>query len=325
MKVCERFDRVGLDEPGRRVSTVLSSSYQARMFAGLQRMSSERGLHAFTAEATSVNHAEWARIDAERGVREGPKHTVQPTYRSKADKEIESRGASWKADVRMRMSVARRLSTTEEEFFRQCAALGLKVTPATSKRNRGEYIYQHPSGGSRRVCGARLGYDWSARGIRRRLERDVRDGVKKPDAEGLALIDALVEGLSRDGHMPLEVIGFTNDRSITARDVGNLIDVCERMDVRSLDDFADVLRNEPLAPATRASVRRAMEVSRSLGYVPLHRQRSDGRRMSFSERAAAVPSAAGAGEFDMPQDTASHEPAAAATEPAERREPELVR
>lgn len=91
-------NNANLERPGR-VSTILTPQFEREIFKGLQRMAAERGLHAFTERATSVNNAEWAKADEKRALRERPKGTVQPTYRSKQDRELEAKGISWKRDV----------------------------------------------------------------------------------------------------------------------------------------------------------------------------------------------------------------------------------
>lgn len=274
-----------LDRPGR-VSTILTPKFEADMFKGLQRMAAERGLHAFTERPTSVNNAEWAKADRGREQRERPKGTVQRTYRTKRDKEMEAKGISWKADVRDRMACALRLSSTEEEYVEACRALGLGVRKSTSRRDAGEWVYRHPGGDAREVSGSRLGRAWSRWGIQRRLDRDRCRGVDKPPSESRdRLLSAVAALETADGAMAMRVIGVSKGVPVTAAAIVDMLDACGAADVRSMGDFKEALR-EPMPPEERARLRDAMRLARALGYLPDERDKADGTRSAYEERRA---------------------------------------
>lgn len=278
-------NNANLDRPGR-VSTILAPRFEAEIFKGLQRMAAERGLHAFTARPTSVNNAEWAKADREREQRERPKGTVQRTYRTKRDKEMEAKGVSWKADVRDRMACALRLSSNEEEFVEACCALGLGVRESVSRRGMGEYVYRHPGGDAWEVSGPRLGRDWSRWGIQRRLDRDRRQGVDKPSGEQRdRLLSAVASLKTADGSMAMQVVGVARDVPVTTFAIVDMLDVCGVADVRCMDDFKEALR-EPMPPEERARLRQALATARALGYLPKERDKVDGARSTYEERRA---------------------------------------
>jgi hypothetical protein len=274
-------NNANLRRPGR-VSTILTPKFEGEIFRGLQRLASERGLHGFTERATSVNNADWAKADRERMARERPKGTVQLTYRSRQDKELEAKGISWKRDVRDRIACALALSSTEDEFVDACRALGLGVDVSQGRHNAGEYVYAHPSGPMRHVSGRTLGRDWSRWGVQRRLARDRQRKVAKPDGKARAkLLEAMGSLSTADGALALQVLGTAKGVPITAAAVTDMIEVCESMDIRSDADFQAALR-EPMPPDDRARLRDAMRLARALGHLPRERDKVDGPRIKRS-------------------------------------------
>ncbi len=287
-------NNANLERPGR-VSTILTPKFEAEMFAGLQRMAAERGLHAFTQKSTSVNNAEWAKADRarkERGTElpDRPKGTIQPTYMTKRDRELEGKGISWKADVRDRLACTLRVSATEDEFLEACRALGLGVRRSATRKGGGDWVYTHPGKETWEVSGARLGRDWSRWGIQRRLASDRTRGVDKPTGAGRDRLLEAVSSLERaDGGVAMQVIGTTRGIDVTAAGITSMLDVCGRMDVRSMADFSAALR-EPMAPGERARLRDAMALARALGHLPRERDRVDGARSTYEERRALAAS-----------------------------------
>ena len=56
------------------------------------------------------------------------------------------------------------------------------------------------------------------------------------------------------------------------------LDLCEDLDIRSMDDFRDASA-EPMAGDARERLRASWRLARSLGHLPEHRQRGDGERL----------------------------------------------
>ena len=284
-------NNANLDRPGR-VSTILTPKFEAEMFAGLQQMAAARGLHAFTERATSVNNAEWAKADRERAgrdepARERPKGTVQHTYRTKQDREIEAKGLSWKADLRDRIACAIRVSSDEGEFLDACRALGLSVRVASRGKGDTDWVYTHPARDTWRVSGSRLGRDWTRWGIQRRLAADRARGVAKPVGASRERLLSAITSLERsDGGLAVRVLGTTMGLPVTAADVTSMLDVCARMDVRSSEDFSLALR-EPMPSDERDRVRDAMRLAKALGHLPRRRDKVDGPRSTYDERHTA--------------------------------------
>ena len=279
-------NNANLDRPGR-VSTILTPAFEAKIFQGLQRMAADRGLHAFTARPTSVNDAEWAKADRERKQREAPKGTVQRTYRTRQDTELEARGISWKKDVRDRMACALALSSTTEEYVAACRALGLKVERSRSRRSEGELTYTHPASDTWRVLGSTLGRDWSNWGVQRRLARNSRRASAMPsDASREALLKTIASLRTGRGGLAIQVLGTTRGVPVTASAVCDMLEVCGELDIRSAEDFRAAIR-EPMPPETRDRVRDAMRLAGALGHLPQRRDRVDGRRSTYEERSHA--------------------------------------
>ncbi|MBR3384445.1 MAG: relaxase/mobilization nuclease domain-containing protein, partial [Atopobiaceae bacterium] len=307
-------NNANLERPGR-VSTILTPQFEREIFQGLQRMAAERGLHAFTERATSVNNAEWAKADARRESRERPKGTVQPTYRSKQDKELEAKGMSWKRDVRDRMACAIALSNTEDEFVEACRALGLAVEWSSGKRTASEYVYAHPGSPTWRVMGRTLGRDWSTWGVQRRLARDRQRGVAKPEGSSRERLLAAIGSLSTaEGAIAMQVLGTVKGTPVTAAAVCNMLQACASMDIRSMGDFQAAMR-EPMPPEERSRLREALRLARALGHLPKERDRVDGRRAPYEERVgkrsrqATIPSDTARPHSASPGIAAEHEEA----------------
>ena len=57
-----------------------------------------------------------------------------------------------------------------------------------------------------------------------------------------------------------------------------MLDLCEDLDIRSMDDFRDASAG-PMAGDARERLRVSWRLARSLGHLPEHRQRDDGERL----------------------------------------------
>ena len=267
---------------GGRVSSELSTAFVRQAFLGLQEMAAERGLTPL---------AEREPGDARRS------GTVQPTYVSHRDRELERRGVSWKRDVRDRMACAMRLSSTEGDYVAACRALGLGVREARGRRSVGELCYRHPSG-SWEVLGSSLGRSWSREGVRRRLADDRDRGVVKPTgASRERLLEALGSLRRADGAMAMDVVGTSQGTAVTARMVSSMVDACAAWDVASLGDLDEAISEAGDGP-WRARLIEARGLAVSLGWLPRERDRVDGARMGRAAGAGGplAPGEAGAWE-----------------------------
>ena len=239
---------------GTRVSSLLTDDYRHEVYLGLQDLAEERGL------SRSPDWGEGAGHDG----------SVQSTYRTRQDMELEEKGISWKRDVRDRMACAMRLSETEADYVDACHALGLTVRVSKSRRRRGEYVYGHPASG-REVAGSTLGSSWSREGVRKRLEEDLVRGVTKPrGAARKRLLEALGSFETADGSMALQVLGITHGVEVTAEMVSSMLDACATWDVVSTDDFAEAL-SEVSAPEELQLLTEARDLAACLGWLPKER------------------------------------------------------
>ena len=234
--------------PGRRLTAELTPKGVDELFDSLQEMAAERGLSALE----------------RRGGRE--RGTVQPTYRTRRDVELEAKDVSWKRDVRDRISCALALSSTEGEYVEAARCLGLGVRVSESRRNRGEYVYRHPAAG-REVSGPVLGSDWSREGIVSRLERDRVLGVDKPRGQGRERLLEAVSALKPEDGVSLRVLGTTRGVEVTSRMVADMVATCAAWDVRSLEDLR-AARSEATGASERRSLAEAERVARALGHLP---------------------------------------------------------
>ena len=252
---------------GGRVSSELSTARVRELFGGLQEMAAARGL-----KPLEEREAGGAR-------RQG---TVQRTYRTARDRELEARGISWKRDVRDRVACAVRVSETEAGFVEACRALGLGVREASGRRSAGDWCYRHPSSG-REVLGSSLGRAWSREGVAARMADDAERGIEKPvGASRERLLEALGT-LSGEGGAPaLDVVGTTRGLRVTARMVSEMVETCAALDALSmadLDEAASEAETGAIGAGWGPRIARARELAGALGWLPDEREPLDGVRI----------------------------------------------
>ena len=232
---------------GRRISGEHTNERVRGINNSLQNLALKLGLSAFSEDHRSMNEEEMSasganasRLGDERGRREwvdhrgrndgNPRRMPRPprTRGPRADlaeRGIESRGeGSWVAEVRDAVDLARRISRSEAELLSALAAMGVGV----GESRGGDWIFRHPSGGAKRVRGARLGQEFS----RNALEGEMRAGVAAGLAPGArrtlgqrrAVIAAM--GARRAGRKPP-----------SARQVVGLLDYNARNGVTSYDGY----------------------------------------------------------------------------------------
>jgi len=257
-------------ETGRRLSPTLTPEFEREIWEGLQEMAGERGLRAFEPSA------------ARQGVG-GDLHarSVQRDYRAKAVKEIARDDRwSWVEDVRSRAECACRLSSDAVTFERMCSVMGLSV----ARTRRGDYLFTHPASDTWKVSGGHLGSQWTPLGIERRLASDRARHVPKPEGERREGIVNAMRDLGRDGSSPM-VIGTVKGTDITARDVADMLETTQRLDLRCTRDFREAAAMERSRDA-RSRILRDMRTSIALDYLP--REAEDGAGSWSSRRLERV-------------------------------------
>ena len=115
-------------------------------------------------------------------------------------------------------------------------------------------------------------------GMCSRVASDRALGRRKVGAEAAERMrDAIASGIEANGPAP-SILGVIDGEKYTAKDVADMLDLCEELDIRSMDDFRDASAG-PMATGTRERLRASWRLARSLGHLPKQRQRSDGRRL----------------------------------------------
>ncbi len=248
-----------------RITTLLTKGYCRRMNDGLQDMAREMGLGAFESTA--------ARSEGRRG--SPVPDTVQDEARTREERAIvESGGYSWKEDIRQRMACAVKLSRSSSEFIESCEALGMGVR----EDRRGEWVFSLANHPTWQVAGKRLGFDYSRFGIERWLAHERASRRPKISGEAASLFRSAIAPIVAAGGPSPAIIGVIDGRKCTVKDVADMLDLCEDLDIRSMDDFHDASAG-PMAEGERENLRASWRLARSLGYLPEHRQRIDGNRL----------------------------------------------
>lgn len=129
------------------------------MQASIQRLAQERGLSFFV----DVSHEE------DKGTslpgREAPR-TRQVVYYRRAEREIAEKGGySWVADIRSRVTVAKRTARTPDEYRQMLAAMGVTVTDAAKRNGRADWVYALADADTRRIRGESLGLAFGRKAV----------------------------------------------------------------------------------------------------------------------------------------------------------------
>ena len=248
-----------------RITTLLTKGYCRRMNDGLQDMARAMGLSAFESTASRSEKRVGGPVPA----------TIQDVARTREELAIIDAGAySWKEDIRQRLRCAVKLSWSSEEFLVSCSALGLGVR----EDKKGEWVFSLASHPTWQVSGRKIGFDFSRYGIERWLARDRALGRRKIGAEAAEhMRDAIASSISAGGPTP-SILGVIDGRRYTAKDVADMLDLCEDLDIRSMDDFHDASVG-PMAAEAREELRASWRLARDLGHLPEHRQSMDGERL----------------------------------------------
>ena len=168
-----------------------------------------------------------------------------------------------------------KLSYGNAEFLASCTALGLDHRVD----RRGDWVFSIAGHPTWQVAGRRLGFDYSRFGIERWLAHDRALGRRKIGAEAAGRVrEAIASAVEAGGAVP-SVLGVIDGRRYTAKDVADMLDLCEDLGIRSMDDFLDASAG-PMAADARERLRASWRLARSLGHLPEHRQRCDGTRLA---------------------------------------------
>lgn len=251
-------------DTGRRLAPYLTKAKVREISKLAQDMAAERGWRGFELQETREEHEPELR-GFSLGARAEAKHsrrlwqTRQDEHYTKAEREILASGAwSWKEDLRCRIRIAKELSSTEGEFSRALAAMGVRV----ERSAKGDYLYTHPERETWKATGMKLGRAFSRSGIRRALaDEDGRGAIANLSgrrAEVLAMLDPYrVTGMRAIGWL-------SADGKTTLRDVADALETNREFHIARDEDYA--VRLADAAPGSEDAKRlvRAQEVTAAI-------------------------------------------------------------
>ena len=247
---------------GRRIAPKLTKGAFRRMGDDLQDMARAMGLRAF-------------REDYERRESGVIATATQDSARTRAERAIiAERGYSWKEDIRQRLRCAVKLSWEDAEFLESCTALGL----GCRMDRRGDWVFSIEGHPTWQVAGRRLGIDYSRRGIESQLAVGrARCKQRAERAQADRLRTAIASIVAKGGPAP-SILGIIDGKEFTVKDVADMLDLCEELDIRSMDDFDDAA-SYTIRESVRRELKGAKRLAESLGYLPEHRPREYGGRL----------------------------------------------
>ena len=137
-----------------------------------QRLAEERGL-SFFADGPGEGAAP---LLAARGTR-----GRERVHFRRAERELAERGAySWVADIRARVTVARRVARDEADFVAALSELGVEVSGAAPGNGAADWVYALSGEGARRIRGETLGTSFGRRSVLQELA--LRSSPRRADA-----------------------------------------------------------------------------------------------------------------------------------------------
>lgn len=153
-------------ETGRRLQT----RFPLELNRDLQEMARDRDLRFLTDDPEPKEGLE--RLAAIQHGRKPRPKTMQQMHIGRAESELVSAGAySWVADIRNRVSVAKSLARSKDEFTQILGMLGVDVTDNSRSAKRNDLIYSLADVPTRRVSGERLGLLFAKETVLRQLAR----------------------------------------------------------------------------------------------------------------------------------------------------------
>ena len=206
-----------------------------KMQASIQRLAEERGLSFFV----DVSDEEKRRSAAKGGV--APK-TRQAVYVRRAEREIAGKGGySWVADIRNRVTIAKRAAETPGEYLQILGLMGVDVSEASRKGGRSDWLYSMAETPSKRIRGENLGLAYGRKAVEGALK-----GNAAIDPGQIAAIAAKA----------VEVKDYAQLESMATA-----LELCSRYGIRCMADFGSRIAKELrlLPEAARARPRTAMD------------------------------------------------------------------
>lgn len=98
--------------------------------------------------------------------RSARRQSHQAEYKTKKEKEVEAKGqGTWKNDLRDYIAIAAQLADDIEGIRGELRKFGVE-----SEEKKGDLLFFHPDGGAKKVYGARLGKDYTIRGIESQMK-----------------------------------------------------------------------------------------------------------------------------------------------------------
>ena len=130
----------------------------------------------------------------------------------RAERELAERGAySWVADIRARVTVARRVARDEADFVAALSELGVEVSGAAPGNGAADWVYALSGEGARRIRGENLGTSFGRRSVLQELAlrssprradaiREIaRNAVAVDDLDDLRRLADALDAFSREG------------------------------------------------------------------------------------------------------------------------------
>ena len=189
----------------------------------LQDMARERGLRGMSnvVEAKALASKDDQAEIPDRMTARTPR-TRQRVYLGRQEKEIvASGGYSWVSDIRNRVSIARSVARSEDEFREMLSTMGVDVADNSAGARRRDWVFSLSEEPSKKVSGERLGYMFGKEALGRRFERI---GSYRPSERSAAAIAVRAE------------------RAVILNDVGELeamsraLETCSRYGIRSIEE-----------------------------------------------------------------------------------------
>lgn len=252
-----------------------------KMQASIQRLAEERGLSFFV----DVSDEEKRRSAAKGGV--APK-TRQAVYVRRAEREIAGKGGySWVADIRNRVTIAKRAAETPGEYLQILGLMGVDVSEASRKGGRSDWLYSMAETPSKRIRGENLGLAYGRKAVEGALK-----GNAAIDPDQIAAIAAKA----------VEVKDYAQLESMATA-----LELCSRYGIRCMADFGSRIaamgrRRGDERAAQRRGDSQGAEVAARSGqgkapnrHGPVRPTKTARRRLRARRRAGGSPAADPAG------------------------------
>ena len=215
-----------------------------KMQASIQRLAEERGLSFFVGVSD-----EEKRRSAAKG-RAAPK-TRQVVYVRRAEREIAGKGGySWVADIRNRVTIAKRAAETPGEYLQILGLMGVDVSEASRKGGRSDWLYSMAEDPSKRIRGENLGLAYGRKAVEGALK-----GSTAIDPGQIAAIAAKA----------VEVKDYAQ-----LENMATALELCSRYGIRCMADFGSRIATMERRGDDKAAseLRLAKETAKELRLLP---------------------------------------------------------